>query len=281
MRTEQEMLNLVLDVAARDERVRVVAMNGSRTNKNIEKDHLQDYDIVYLVNDLPSFIKDLSWVDVFGERIIMQTPEAMSMFPPTLGNRFSYLMLFADGNRIDLMLIPLEEKERYAIEDGLTIILLDKDGIMPEIPEAHDTNYWVQKPSIHYYTDCCNEFWWVSTYVAKGLWRKELLYALDHLSLVREMLLTMLTWKIGIETNFTVNIGKSYKYIEKYLEQRTWKKLLHTFPKAEIMEIWSALFTAMDLFELLAKEVSEYLQIPYQEKETIQVRSYVKNLKND
>lgn len=35
-------------------------------------------------------------------------------------------MLFEDGSRIDLMLIPSEEKDIYCSEDGLTVILLDK-----------------------------------------------------------------------------------------------------------------------------------------------------------
>lgn len=32
MRTEQEMFDLILNIAKRDERIRAVYMNGSRTN---------------------------------------------------------------------------------------------------------------------------------------------------------------------------------------------------------------------------------------------------------
>lgn len=58
----------------------------------------------------------------------------MELFPNELGDRFTYMMLFTDGNRIDLMLIPMEEKDEYCREDGLTVILLDKDGGLPAIP---------------------------------------------------------------------------------------------------------------------------------------------------
>lgn len=34
------------------------------------------------------------WLDFFRKRIVMQKSEAMAMFPPKLGNWFSYLMLF-------------------------------------------------------------------------------------------------------------------------------------------------------------------------------------------
>lgn len=38
MRTEQEMLDLILNTAKEDERIRAVIMNGSRANKNVSKD---------------------------------------------------------------------------------------------------------------------------------------------------------------------------------------------------------------------------------------------------
>ncbi len=69
---------------------------------------------------MESFLKDPAWIDYFGERIILQTPEDERFFTPTLGGWYSYLMLFADENRIDLMLIPVSDAERYAGEDTLT-----------------------------------------------------------------------------------------------------------------------------------------------------------------
>src|SRR5699024_4370382 len=101
MRTQKEMLALILKVAKEDERIRLVGLNGSRTNENAPVDIFQDYDIAYLVTDMQAFIEQRSWLDVFGERIIMQVPEDMSLFSSELGNRYSYLMLFEDGNRID------------------------------------------------------------------------------------------------------------------------------------------------------------------------------------
>lgn len=158
MRTEEEMMRLILRVAGDDERIRVVAMNGSRTNPNVPRDIFQDYDIVYLVTDMDSFFSDEGWIDVFGERIIMQTPEDMAMFPPELDGGFSYLMQFTDGNRIDLTLLPLDKAEAYAQKDKLTLVLLDKDGSMPELVPPTDEDYWVRPPSAKFFADCCNEF---------------------------------------------------------------------------------------------------------------------------
>ena len=77
MRTEKEMFDLILGTARKDPRVRAVYMNGSRTNPNAPRDVFQDYDIVYVVRELEIFKADHSWIDVFGERFMLQMPEAM------------------------------------------------------------------------------------------------------------------------------------------------------------------------------------------------------------
>ncbi|GGE31502.1 aminoglycoside nucleotidyltransferase ANT(6)-Ia [Pullulanibacillus camelliae] len=279
MRSEQEMMALVLRVAQEDQRIRAVAMNGSRTNPNAPKDPFQDYDIVYLVKEFPSFIKEPQWINHFGDRIIMQTPDDMTLFPSESRDRFAYLLLFTDGNRIDLTLIPFEQKERYCHEDKLTIVLLDKDNALPAIPSPTDREYWVQHPTSTCFSDCCNEFWWVSTYVVKGLWRQEILYAIDHLSIVRAMLLKMLEWKVGIETQFSLSVGKNSKYLERYLDAETWQKLLMTYPSGDYEQVWQALFTMTTLFEQVALEVAERLDLQYSLAEARKVKAHLKHVK--
>ena len=97
MRTEPEMLDLIFQTA-KVLQVDAVAMSGSRTDTKALKDEFQDYDVVYVVDDLDNLTRDLSWLDWFGKRIIEQEV--------TLGHRRLYLMLFEDGNRIDLTLCP-------------------------------------------------------------------------------------------------------------------------------------------------------------------------------
>ena len=154
MRTEQEMYDLILDFAQKDERVRVVTMNGSRANPNAPRDTFQDYDIVYVVTEMASYLADDAWLDNFGRRVIMQKPEGMELFPPDGKPRFSYLMLYEDGNRIDLTLLPLEELERFLKEDSIIRILLDKDGRVPALPESSDRDYWIKRPTPGMFDDC-------------------------------------------------------------------------------------------------------------------------------
>lgn len=279
MRTSDEIFELVLGYAANDERIRAVGLNGSRTNPNAPKDLFQDFDIVYVVTDVNSFIEDPHWIEVFGERIIMQTPENMSMFPPGLGGRFSYLMLFTDGNRIDLTLVSNDEKDTYYKEDKLTVILMDKDNDLAELLPPTDKDYWVKRPSAEFFSDCCNEFWWVSTYVAKGLWRSEILYAAEHLNnIMRPMLLKMLEWKVGIEHSYSVSIGKFGKYLEKYLSEENWQELLSTYADGSYKDMWRALFAMLVQFRTTAIFVAEGLGYEYSREEDAKVTAYLEHI---
>ena len=113
MRSEQEMLELILSTAENDDRIRAVIMNGSRTNPNARRDVFQDFDIAYLVTDVDSFRNDHAWINRFGELMILQMPEAMKDPPPMNDERFSYLMQFTDGNRIDLTLFPIAKLHEF------------------------------------------------------------------------------------------------------------------------------------------------------------------------
>ena len=267
MRSESEMMKMLINFAGNDERIRLVTLEGSRTNKNIPPDAFQDYDISYFVTDMDSFKEDDGWLDLFGKRIMVQKPEDMELFPPDLGNWFSYLILFEDGNKLDVTLIPINEVEDYfSSSDGLVEVLLDKDSLIKDDVIPSDRKYWIKEPTAREFDDCCNEFWMVSTYVVKGLARGEILFAIDHLhEIARPNLLRMMSWKIGLERGFTFSLGKNYKFINHYLPEDDWEALLSTYNQNSNQHMWEALFTCYDLFRKYSKEVAETLSFTYPE----------------
>lgn len=262
MRTEHEMFDLILNFARQDERIRLVAMNGSRANPNIQPDKYQDFDIVYLVTEIDSYLADDSWLEVFGNRIIMQKPDTMGITQPTGFSSFAYLMLFEDGNRIDLTLYSIEKLQAYLESDRMCVLLLDKDGLVPNLPPSTDQDYWLLPPTCKSFDDCCNEFWWLSTYVAKGLARRQIPYANAHLDLMRNELMRMLSWQSGIEQGFNFNIGKDYKYLQKHLPESDWAQLLRTWRMDSPEHIWQSMFEACDLFGRVSSKVASRLGCP-------------------
>lgn len=263
MRSEREMMALILGFAQEREDVRAVILNGSRVDANARPDIFQDYDVIYAVTDVGPFVHDFSWLDRFGERIIMQTPDLMDEPDRTAWDKFTFLMQLADGNRIDL---TLRASSRMADceHESLSVVVLDKDGTIGPLPPPSNADHLTKPPTAVRFANCCNEFWWVSTYVAKGLWRRELPYAmymLDHP--VRDMLIRMLQWHIGIRTDFTADSGKNGKFFERHLEPRHWEAFAATYSDADYEHIWTALFTMADLFRDVATDVAEHFSYSY------------------
>ena len=113
MRTYAQMMDLILGVAVADKRIRAVRLEGSRANPAVPKDRYQDYDISYYVTDIAPFTNNPAWVvEQFGEPLIMQMPEAMRW--PDGGGHFNYMMIYPDGNRIELMQISPTSPQAYA-----------------------------------------------------------------------------------------------------------------------------------------------------------------------
>jgi len=169
MRTDQEILGLILQIAKKLQ-VDAVALSGSRTDEQAPKDEFQDYDVVYLVDDIDNLTSDLSWLDQFGKRVIEQEV--------SLGHRRLYLMLFEDGNRIDLTLCPKDHIQEWVESEADFTVLEDPKGLfVPHSPSPQ--RFWTSPASETDFEKTCNEFWWVSAYVVKGIYRKQVIYATD------------------------------------------------------------------------------------------------------
>lgn len=275
MRSEQEMLDLIIGTARDDDRIRAVIMNGSRANPSAPRDRFQDFDIVYAVTDVAPFWHNLAWIDRFGERMIVQLPEDMQDPPPSRDGGFVYLVQFMDGNRIDLGIYPIDQA-RVRAQDSLSMLLLDKDGVIGPLPPPSERDYLPRPPSAKAFADCCNEFWWVCPYVAKGLWRGEFLYARYMLDeVVRAELMKMLTWYIGVQTGFSANPGKFGKYFQRYLTPAQWALLLQTFADGSDAQTWDALAAMGRLFREAALQVAAHFGFDYPVGDDERVSGYV------
>jgi aminoglycoside 6-adenylyltransferase len=273
------MLDLIVDTAKDDERIRIVIMNGSRANPNAPRDRFQDFDIVYIVTDVAPFRYNYEWIKRFGEIMVMQMPEDIQDPPPSTDGRFAYLMQFTDGNRIDLGIYPLAKLDELD-KDSLSVMLLDKDGHMGPLAPANERDYLPKPPTAKAFADCCNEFWWVCPYVAKGLWREEILYAkycLDHF--VRDQLMKVIAWHVGLRTQFSRNPGKYGKYLRQYLDPELWEMLQKTYSDAGYESTWEALYTTCDLFRRLAIRVAEHFGFDYPREDDERVSAHLRHVR--
>ena len=253
MRTETEMLDVILKTAETLQ-VAAVAMSGSRTDTKASKDEFQDYDVVYVVENLDELITDLSWLDQFGKRIIEQEVG--------LGQRRLYLMLFEDGNRIDLTLCPKEYIKEWVDSEAGFIVLEDPEHLFEPYSQNLE-RYWTSPATEKDFKKACNEFWWVSAYVVKGICRNQLIYATDHLyGICQQELFKVLAWKVASDRG-AVDIGKNYKYLFNYLPIEKEKEFSALRDFSSIEKITQSLLATMSLFHREAQDLAQKLRYDY------------------
>lgn len=282
-RSEQQIMKLILDVATDHQEVRAVLLNGSRANPNVATDIFQDYDIIYVVKSLDPFLRDHTWIDIFGERMILQMPEDMELYPPApeLEGAFSYLMQFTDGNRIDLILVPVENLPNF-LTDSLCKVLLDKDDMasLNALDAASDKSYLISRPSARAFNDCCNEFLYTCAGLAKDIWREKIPYVnYLYYHVIQTALMQMMDWNIAFRHQFLVNPGKYGKFYREYLEPEFYAELIQTYQTTDVNEIWKSLFMTMELFQKVASNVAEQLGVAYPLEEHHRIVDYLQHVK--
>ena len=253
MRAEAEMLDIIIKIA-KNLKVKSIAMSGSRTNPKAPKDEFQDYDVVYIMEDLDGLIADLAWLNRFGKRLIEQYN--------VLEHRRLYLMLFEDGNRIDLTLCPKEHIKEWVDSEADFTVLNDPQGLfVPYAPTPK--RYWTAPASATDFDKSCNEFWWVSAYVVKGICRNQVIYATDHLySICQQELLKILAWQVASERG-VVDIGKNNKYLFNYLPAEKEKEFSNLLDFSSLDKITQSLLATIRLFHREAQDLAKKMDFDY------------------
>ena len=240
MRTEQEMMGLILATAKQDERIRAVYMNGSRTNPNVPKDLFQDYDVVYVVEEIKPFIQRREWLTAFGGLLMMQEPDKNDGVTAHEGESlefYMFLMLFNDGNRIDLRLQTKECMQREYGLDKLTCPLLDQDGLHP---------------------------------YAKHMFEQTMRVPLE----------LMISWWIGIQHDFHISTGKLGKYVKNHLPKAYWEMYEGTYSDSDYSNKWEAVFTTCELFRILARDVADHFDFTYPLVDDQNMMHYLQRVRN-
>jgi len=255
-RSQEQMLRLISQTG-QTLQVAAVALSGSRTDTKAPKDEFQDYDVVYVVDDIDNLTSDLSWLDQFGKRIIEQEV--------TLGHRRLYLMIFEDGNRIDLTLCPKDHINEWVDSEAGFTVLVDEKGLF-ESYSPSPQRFWISPASKTDFEKTCNEFWWVSAYVVKGICRKQIIYATDHLyGICQHELLKVLAWKVASDRG-TVDIGKNYKYLFNYLPAEKEKEFSALLDFSSLDKITQSLFATMQLFHQEAQSLAQKMGFKYEKE---------------
>ena len=276
MRSDKEMMDLIISTAKNDPRVLAAYLKGSRANPAAPRDVYQDFDVMYVVRETGSFLEDPSWLSVFGTVLLKQEQDEDFGYGDRFGIRsryeesYSWLLIFDDGSRIDIGVETPACLAQGRNRNKLFLPLLDKTGCLPQLPAPSDRDYHVQPPAPGQFQGCCNEFFWSLCDVCKGIQRDELPFAMTtYHTRTRIMLEQMLVWYVGCRTGFSLSCGKLNKYLKKHLPEDWYSDYTQIYSGSDYPGFRKAVLAACGLFRKAALAVGAHLGYSYpQEAET-------------
>jgi aminoglycoside 6-adenylyltransferase len=264
--------------------VRAMILTSSLARPGAPVDLLSDYDVILAVTDPDRFGQEDAWLSDYGEPMVRWGDEAELYELPTSFRG----VVYQDYVKIDWTIWPLALLEKVSAQDSLPDeldvgyrVLLDKDGgtsgWLPPSYRAHIP----ARPTEAEYQALVEEFWWTATYVAKSLWRDELVFArfcLDQ-DIKQGVMRRMLEWRFEIDHNWSVKPGVFGRGLNRLLPRETWSELATTYVGPEIEENWSALFRTTALFRRVAMEVGGALGYAYPQQVDDRVGAYLEAIR--
>ncbi len=283
--TEAAVLRRLIEWAESDERVGALLLESSRASDaeaRTNLDAFSDYDVLVVVSELAPFAADEAWLRAYGAPLIMLRAEDHDERD---GDALVRLVLYEDQVKVDYILSPtsflrelVERGESHELLDWGYRTLVDKDGLTTGLPVPTRTAHIPAHPSVTEYEALVEEFWWEATYVAKNLWRDDLVQAKYNLDVVMRhtVLLQMLEWRIELDYNWSWKPGPVGKGLKMALPSDLWADLEKTWVGASIEENWVALFAMATLFRQVAAKVGEALGYAYPEALDRGVSAYLR-----
>ena len=282
MRTEQEILDTIIKLANKDERIRAVYLFGSRANPDIRQDIYQDYDISFTVTETESFQSNKNWLNTLGDITFLVEGErnALIFFESkdmsVLSRRCVFNVFFDDSICMDLAIEIKEETEKNFSKYKPNKILIDKDNLLSQINIIEEIYIGI-KPNENMYQACCSNFWWFLLYPIKGIARNKIPFAMVSFNtFTRTLLNKMIEWYIGVQTNFSISIGKRERDYEKYLSEDIHNLYVKTYIEKNY---WDIVLTTCNLFNKLAMVVGKHFNFKYNQKEEDCITKYLHSIK--
>jgi aminoglycoside 6-adenylyltransferase len=192
----------------------------------------------------------------------------------TLGGhrRFASITQYANWLKIDFTVMDVGYLQAIAalpqmpadLDIGYAV-LLDKDDLTADLATPTYQAYILEPPTETAYLENIENFLHETTYVAKNLWRDELLPAKHSFDTVMkgEYLRQMLEWHIALAHDWTWKPGVLGKGLKRDLRTDYWQRLASTYIGADADANWQALFETIALFRDAAAEVGAGLGYTY------------------
>jgi aminoglycoside 6-adenylyltransferase len=278
---------LIIRWAESKDEVRAVLLTSTRAVPGAHVDALSDHDVILIVRSIQPFVDDRTWINDFGEVLVVYWdpvhPDLVFGIP-----KIANVTQYASGLKIDFTLWPVSLFKEIVAAPALPAeldagyrVLLDKDQLTISMLPPTGTAYIPKSPTFTDYLTWINDFFSDAPYVAKCLWRDELLpakWCLDY-DMKHVYLRQILEWRAEMDHNWSLPIGWLGKGLKRHLPPDIWEQLETTYAGAQLENNWEALANTMALFRRVAVEVGAHLGYAYPFDLDQRVTAYVEHIK--
>ena len=116
--------------------------------------------------------------------------------------------------------------------------------------------------------------------MVKGICRKQIIYATDHLyGICQQELFKILAWQIASDRG-AVDIGKNYKYLFNYLPIEKEKEFSALLDFSSLDKITQSLLATMEFFHQEAQYLAQKLGFKYEKEVAERMIEYAKERSN-
>ena len=244
-------------------------LTSTRAVPNAVVDVLSDYDVILILTDIRLFAESRDWLEDFGRVLTLYCDP---IYPDGEFERSGNVIQYESGLKIDFTLWPVGLLRRIIAESQLPAeldagyrVLLDKDHLTDDLRLPTYQAYIPTVPTERVYHECIEDFFLIAIYIAKLLWRDDLMaakYIMDGM-MKQERLLPMLEWQVEVTHGWSVKVGPYGRGLKKWLRPDLWAALESTYVDAHPGANWAALDRQIDLFRRVAIEVSGQLGYVY------------------
>lgn len=282
----QGIIERLVQWAEQQSLIRAMILTSSRAIPNSSSDILSDYDVILIVSDILPYFESRNWLETFGSVLALYRDPLESY----LGySKSAYVTQYENGLKIDFTLWSVEILQQIAAQPQLPDefdagyrVLLDKDRLTAGLKPPTYTAYIPTPPTEDKYQENVEAFYLEAIYVAKFLWRDDIVaakYILDHF-MKHEHLLPMLEWQIETNHQWSVKLGLYGQRLKKWLRADLWEELEKTYTGIGTEENWEALDKTISIFRKVAIEVGAQLGYVYLHDIDRRTISYLQKLKN-
>lgn len=284
--SQEQVLMRLVQWSERRHDVRVAILTSSRAVPNAPVDLLSDYDVILAVLDVHPYFQDRTWLSDFGQVLVVYRDPLQAYYGL---DKTTYVTQYEAGLKIDFTVWPVGILQRIAATRELPPefdvgyrVLLDKEHLTAPLSAPTFKAYIPKLPSVPEYETVVELFFHEATYVAKHLWRGDLMaakYNLDQ-AMKQDNLRIMLEWLLETEHGWTFKPGPYGRRLGQWLSPDVWAELEATYVGADLEANWDAMFRTIDLFRKVAKVVGDRLGYPYPSDLDRRAVSYLGSVRN-